>query len=108
MSLVKKNSLLEKFSLRFGVSRKKIKKFSLAVGHNPLKYQLLLKKNKTNFIIKHFDLKLLSNLGTRMRVNIKFHWQIRSYRGIRHKFCLPVRGQRTQTNGRTKKKIFYA
>nr|BBH42966.1 ribosomal protein S13 [Marophrys sp. SRT127] len=36
--------------------------------------------------------------------NIKRHLKIRSYRGIRHKNRLPVRGQRTHTNARTQKR----
>jgi small subunit ribosomal protein S13 len=35
--------------------------------------------------------------------NIKRLKDINSYRGIRHKANLPVRGQRTRTNGRTKR-----
>lgn len=35
--------------------------------------------------------------------NIKRLRDINSYRGIRHKAGLPVRGQRTRTNGRTKR-----
>ncbi len=35
--------------------------------------------------------------------NIKRLIEIGSYRGIRHKKGLPVRGQRTQTNARTRK-----
>lgn len=35
--------------------------------------------------------------------NIKRLKEINSYRGTRHKANLPVRGQRTKTNGRTKR-----
>ena len=35
--------------------------------------------------------------------NIKRLKDINSYRGLRHKLNLPVRGQRTRTNGRTKR-----
>lgn len=35
--------------------------------------------------------------------NIKRLKDIQTYRGIRHKANLPVRGQRTRTNGRTKR-----
>jgi small subunit ribosomal protein S13 len=37
------------------------------------------------------------------RTNIKRLVDIGSYRGIRHKAKLPVRGQRTRTNARTKR-----
>ena len=36
-------------------------------------------------------------------LNIKRLIEISSYRGIRHRRRLPVRGQRTRTNGRTKR-----
>lgn len=35
--------------------------------------------------------------------NIKHQKDINSYRGLRHKAGLPVRGQRTRTNARTRK-----
>lgn len=36
-------------------------------------------------------------------MNIKHLMEINCYRGIRHKKSLPVRGQRTRTNARTRK-----
>jgi len=36
-------------------------------------------------------------------MNIKRLMEIGSYRGLRHKRGLPVRGQRTRTNARTRK-----
>ncbi len=42
-------------------------------------------------------------LRTQVAMNIKRLMEIGSYRGMRHKRGLPVRGQRTQTNARTRK-----
>ena len=42
-------------------------------------------------------------LRTEIAMNIKRLMDIGSYRGIRHRRNLPVRGQRTHTNARTKK-----
>ena len=42
-------------------------------------------------------------LRTEVAMNIKRLMDIGSYRGLRHKKGLPVRGQRTHTNARTKK-----
>jgi small subunit ribosomal protein S13 len=42
-------------------------------------------------------------LRTEIAMNIKRLMDINSYRGMRHKRGLPVRGQRTHTNARTKK-----
>jgi small subunit ribosomal protein S13 len=42
-----------------------------------------------------------------VRSAIIFLIKIKSYRGIRHKSKYPARGQRTHTNGKTKKKFRY-
>ncbi len=42
-------------------------------------------------------------LRTEISMNVKRLMDIGSYRGIRHRRNLPVRGQRTHTNARTKK-----
>jgi small subunit ribosomal protein S13 len=43
------------------------------------------------------------DLRKEIRLNIKRLQDINSYRGTRHKRSLPVRGQRTKTNARTRK-----
>ncbi len=43
------------------------------------------------------------NLRTQVRMNIKRLMDIGCYRGERHKRGLPVRGQKTKTNARTRK-----
>jgi small subunit ribosomal protein S13 len=43
------------------------------------------------------------SLRTTIAMNIKRLMEIGCYRGIRHKRGLPVRGQRTHTNARTRK-----
>ena len=42
-------------------------------------------------------------LRTEVSMNIKRLMDIGSYRGLRHRRSLPVRGQRTSTNARTRK-----
>jgi small subunit ribosomal protein S13 len=49
------------------------------------------------------DLKVEGALRTEISMNIKRLMDIGSYRGTRHRRGLPVRGQRTHTNARTKK-----
>jgi small subunit ribosomal protein S13 len=49
------------------------------------------------------DLKVEGALRTEVSMNIKRLMDIGSYRGTRHRRGLPVRGQRTHTNARTKK-----
>lgn len=43
------------------------------------------------------------DLRKEISMNIKRMMEIGSYRGMRHRRGLPVRGQRTQTNARTRK-----
>ena len=49
------------------------------------------------------EYKVEGALRTEIAMNIKRLMDIGSYRGIRHRRGLPVRGQRTHTNARTKK-----
>ncbi|MEO8227045.1 MAG: 30S ribosomal protein S13 [Gemmatimonadota bacterium] len=49
------------------------------------------------------SVKVEGSLRTEVAMNIKRLMDIGSYRGIRHRRGLPVRGQRTHTNARTKK-----
>ena len=49
------------------------------------------------------DVRVEGALRTEVAMNIKRLMDIGSYRGNRHRRGLPVRGQRTHTNARTKK-----
>lgn len=49
------------------------------------------------------EYKLEGALRSDVNANIRRLIEIGSYRGIRHRRGLPVRGQRTQTNARTRK-----
>ena len=49
------------------------------------------------------SLRVEGALRTEIAMNIKRLMDIGSYRGIRHRRGLPLRGQRTHTNARTKK-----
>jgi small subunit ribosomal protein S13 len=49
------------------------------------------------------EAKVEGALRTEVAMNVKRLMDIGSYRGIRHRRGLPVRGQRTHTNARTKK-----
>jgi len=58
--------------------------------------------NKLRQVIER-DYKVEGALRTEVAMNIKRLMDIGSYRGNRHRRGLPVRGQRTHTNARTKK-----
>ena len=49
------------------------------------------------------DMKVEGQLRSEVQLNIKRLIDINCYRGVRHRRGLPVRGQRTQTNARTRK-----
>ena len=49
------------------------------------------------------DYKVEGDLRSEIQLNIKRLMDIGCYRGIRHRRGLPVRGQRTKTNARTRK-----
>lgn len=49
------------------------------------------------------DYKVEGDLRKEVNLNIKRLIEIGSYRGLRHRWGLPVHGQRTKTNARTKR-----
>jgi small subunit ribosomal protein S13 len=53
------------------------------------------------YIGKHFTVE--GDLRREVQMNIKRLVEIGCYRGLRHRRNLPVRGQRTKTNSRTRK-----
>ncbi|GIX42842.1 MAG: 30S ribosomal protein S13 [Leptospiraceae bacterium] len=54
-----------------------------------------------DFIDKNYRVE--GDLRTEINLNIKRLIEIGCYRGLRHRMGLPVRGQRTKTNARTRK-----
>lgn len=49
------------------------------------------------------EVKVEGDLRKEVRLNIKRLMDIKSYRGLRHRMGLPVRGQKSKTNARTRK-----
>lgn len=63
-----------------------------------------LSEEQINAIRKEIDsIKVEGDLRREVQLNIKRLMEIGCYRGIRHRKGLPVRGQRTKTNARTRK-----
>ncbi len=56
-----------------------------------------------DFISQHIQVE--GDLRRSVQMNIKRLIEIGSYRGLRHRRNLPVRGQRTRTNSRTRKGV---
>lgn len=53
--------------------------------------------------IRDLEIPVEGELKRIVNQNIKRHLEIKSYRGSRHQAGLPVRGQRTRSNSRTRK-----
>ncbi|MGX7593181.1 30S ribosomal protein S13 [Candidatus Karelsulcia muelleri] len=89
----------------FGIGKKISKKIFEIIKINPntkVKNWSDLELNKIrNFINK--NLKIEGELKTEIKLDIKRLLDIKCYRGIRHKIGLPVRGQKTKNNCRTRK-----
>lgn len=64
-----------------------------------------LSETEINEIRKTIDseLKVEGELRSEISINIKRLMDLGCYRGLRHRRSLPVRGQRTSTNARTRK-----
>ena len=58
---------------------------------------------RTITLIIQNEYKVEGELRSEVQMNIKRLMDIGCYRGLRHRRGLPVRGQRTQTNARTRK-----
>ena len=89
----------------FGIGPASARKILQMTGVNPdVRVKNLSEEDSgrlRNVIEREF--KVEGALRTEVAMNIKRLMDIGSYRGIRHRRGLPVRGQRTHTNARTKK-----
>ena len=102
----KKKVFLNDFGNNFGINKKKIKNLCCRFGLNPMNKNLTIKKKNIALVAKNFKMKKYGkNLKLQNKKVIRFLYQIRAYRGIRHKLKLPSRGQRTKTNAKTKKRF---
>lgn len=59
--------------------------------------------SRLRFLVTEFEIE--GDLKRKIFLNVKRLKDIKCYRGLRHKLFLPVRGQRTRTNAKTRKKF---
>ena len=89
----------------YGIGRSTAKKILGTAGVNPdLRVKNLTDEDTgrlRNIIEREY--KVEGSLRSEMAMNIKRLMDIGAYRGLRHRRGLPVRGQRTRTNARTRK-----
>jgi small subunit ribosomal protein S13 len=88
----------------FGVGRSRAKDICVATGINPTTKVKDLTEAEVNSIRSVLAKAAVEgDLRRENSMNIKRLMDLGSYRGMRHRKGLPVRGQRTRTNARTRK-----
>lgn len=88
----------------YGIGKKTSQKVLAEAGVNPDTRVKDLTEEELNKIRGIIDtLKVEGDLRKDVRLAIKRLMDIRCYRGLRHKMNLPVRGQKSKTNARTRK-----
>ena len=89
----------------FGIGRSSATKILEATGINPDTRVKDLTEDEVNKLREVIDkeYKVEGDLRRSVSLDIKRLVEIGCYRGVRHRKGLPVRGQRTKTNARTRK-----
>ena len=86
----------------FGIGRTTSNEILAKAGINKdTKVKDLTEEEVIRTIVEEY--KIEGELRKEIRLNIKRLLDIKSYRGLRHRNGLPVRGQKTKTNARTRK-----
>ncbi len=89
----------------FGIGRVTSNKILAATGVNPDTRVKDLTDDEVGKIREYIDRNLMveGDLKREVKLNIKRLTEIGCYRGVRHRKGLPVRGQSTKQNARTRK-----
>ncbi len=89
----------------FGIGPTTAKKLIASIGINPDTRVKNLSDEEAQKIRAELEnnYKVEGDLRREISMNIKRLMDIGCYRGLRHRLGLPVRGQRTKTNARTRK-----
>jgi small subunit ribosomal protein S13 len=89
----------------FGVGLSRSQEILAEAGVDPNTRVKDLTEAEAQRIREYIDrnFKIEGDLRREIQLNIKRLMDIGSYRGIRHRRSLPLRGQRTKTNSRTRK-----
>jgi len=89
-----------------GIGRTKARKILDTVGIERSRRMNELTEDELNQVRKEIETdgyKIEGDLRREVSMNIKRLMDMKSYRGLRHRARLPVRGQRSKTNARTRK-----
>ena len=88
----------------YGIGHTSSLKILKAVGISPDKRVYELSEDEIASIAKELrNYEIEGDLRRKVAMNIKSLMDLGNYRGLRHRRGLPVRGQRTKTNARTRK-----
>ena len=89
----------------YGIGSKRAEQILEATGVDPEIRAVNLTDGDVNKLRKEIEkrYKVEGALRTEVSMNIKRLMDLGTYRGLRHRRGLPVRGQRTHTNARTRK-----
>ena len=89
----------------YGIGRKTANDILAVTGINPDTRVKDLTEEESSKLREHIEHHLIveGDLRRDVALNIKRLVEIQCYRGVRHRKGLPVRGQRTKTNARTRK-----
>ena len=90
----------------YGIGRKSAQKLLAEAGVNPdtrVRDITDDEVKKISEVIEKLGVMVEGDLRREIALNIKRLQEIGCYRGIRHRKGLPVRGQKTKTNARTRK-----
>ena len=89
----------------YGIGRTTSSKIIETLGFDPSRRVRDLTDSEVRQIRDHIEqnYKVMGELSSEVKSNIKNLMDLGCYRGLRHRRGLPVRGQRTRTNARTRK-----
>ncbi|MDA2977616.1 MAG: 30S ribosomal protein S13 [Candidatus Nanopelagicales bacterium] len=89
----------------YGIGRSRSNQMLAAAGVNPNTRVKDLDESSLNSLREYIDqnFKTEGDLRREVSSDIRRKVEIGSYQGVRHRRGLPVRGQRTHTNARTRK-----
>ena len=103
---IPKNKIIEVGLARiYGLGRSAGRSICAELGFNPLRKIGDLTDDEVYKLQRHIaqGYKVEGELRREIAQNVKRLMDIGSYSGLRHRKSLPVRGQRTRTNARTRK-----
>jgi len=105
IDIPKDKAVLYSLQYIYGVGLPKAKEICTAVSIDPTKRVKDLSDTEVNSIRTYIDknVQVEGDMRREVALNIKRLNEIGSYRGVRHRKGLPVRGQSSKQNARTRK-----